>query len=109
LGDNKLSKADWGPGAALLALVMAASLFVEAAPAPGGAVAAVFPPWWSQTRVVTAATAAGRIVAGGGAPFVIALKSNQPGLAARARAHGAWLVFRHDLNGLCVTLGDHQS
>jgi hypothetical protein len=98
---------EWGPGGLLLALVFAATLFVEAAPGPGDAVTAVFPPWWSQDRIAAAAAAAGPIVAAGGAPFVIALKSERSGLAARARANGAWLVLDFDIRGLCATPGDH--
>jgi hypothetical protein len=82
-------------------VVLTATLVVETAPGSSRAVAAVFPPWWSQARIAAAAASVGRIAAGGGAPFVVALHSDQPGLAARARASGAWLVVNPDLRGLC--------
>lgn len=88
-------------------VAVAAVLFVEAAPTRSDAIAAVFPPWWSSAHVATAAASAGRIVAGGGAPFVVALRSDRPGLAGRARASGAWLVLDPDIRGLCAIPGDH--
>ncbi len=96
----------WGPGLLLLSLVAAATLVVAGPPVGSSAVAAVFPPWWSAAQAASAAGAAGQIVAGGGVPFVIAIHSDQPGLAARARAQGAWLVLDRDLRDLCAH-GDH--
>jgi hypothetical protein len=89
----------------LFALVFGAVAIVEAAPGPGGVVAAVYPPWWPASRIAAAAASAGRIVAGGGAAFVITLKSDEPGLADRARANGAWLVLGPNLRGLCGASG----
>ena len=97
---------DWGPGVMLMIVAVGAILFVEAAPTRSDAIAAVYPPWWSSARVASAAASAGRIVAGGGAPFVVALKSDHPGLAARLRASGAWLLLNPDFHGLCAVTGD---
>ena len=92
----------------MLALVTVSTLTIEIAPGRGRAVAAVFPPWWSASRTAAAGGAAGQIVGASGAPFVIALQSNTPGLAARAHAQGAWLVIDRDLRDLCVHPGDQS-
>ena len=97
---------DWAPGVALMSVALPACVAVAAAPRQAGAVAALYPPWWSQAQILSAAGAAGRIASGGGAPFVIALRSDQPGLAERARAHGAWLVMDQNPLSACTSPGE---
>jgi hypothetical protein len=53
----------------------------------------VYPPWWSVAHIWQAAASTGDIVNIGGAPFVLYLHSDAPGLTARAHRAGAFLVF----------------
>jgi hypothetical protein len=53
----------------------------------------VYPPWWSKAQIWQAAVSTGDIVDIGGAPFVLYLHSDAPGLDTRARTAGAFLVF----------------
>jgi hypothetical protein len=63
-------------------------------------VAAVFPPWWSEPKVFAHAASAGQIVQVG-APFVVILQSDQPGLGARLRRAGAVLLLNPLGRGPC--------
>lgn len=53
----------------------------------------VYPPWWSTAQIWRAGMSTGEIVDIGGAPFVLYLHSDAPGLTMRARRAGAFLVF----------------
>lgn len=72
------------------------------APKQGSPVAAVFPPWWSQTQTATAgAGAGGAILRFGAWPTIVVLQPLQRGLAARLLAAGAWLVLSASLPAPC--------
>jgi hypothetical protein len=73
----------------LLSLAVSAGAVV---PAQATLVAALFPPWWSAPKVFAHAAGAGQIVQVG-APFVVILRSDQPGLSARLRRAGAILLL----------------
>jgi hypothetical protein len=72
-------------------------LFVSAAvavmPNDPHRLTAVYPPWWSAAEGLVAASRAGSIGAIGGLPFVVAVHSEDSGLAARLRAGGAVFVL----------------
>lgn len=69
-----------------------------AAPNEEGAVAAVFPPWWSASRAFAAASNAGDVLNSGTFFFVVVVQSQRPGLGDRLRSEGALLL----LNPLAV-------
>lgn len=63
-------------------------------PEPDAPVAAIFPPWWGGGQALAAATrAGGRIIAVGGLDSTLILAGEEPGLAARLRREGAWLIL----------------
>lgn len=66
---------------------------VAAIPSPSyggsGAIAAVFPPWWTAERVFEAAGGAGPLLDAGQASFVMVVGFDDPGVAERLRAAGA--------------------
>jgi hypothetical protein len=62
-------------------------------PNNGGAIVAVFPPWWSSSRTFIAASEAGAILNSGAYPFVVIVQSQSPELGARLRAAGALLLL----------------
>ncbi|MHB8285369.1 MAG: hypothetical protein ACYDD1_11910 [Caulobacteraceae bacterium] len=78
-------------GAAICMLSLAVSAGA-AVPANARQVAALFPPWWSAPKVFAHAASAGEIVQVG-APFVVILRSDQPGLTGRLRRAGAVLLL----------------
>jgi hypothetical protein len=83
------------PVLALGSAICVLSLFVSAGavvPARASQVAALFPPWWSAPKVFAHAASAGEIIQVG-APFVLILRSDQPGLSARLRRAGAILLL----------------
>ncbi|MGY6411146.1 MAG: hypothetical protein ACXIUV_09005 [Alkalilacustris sp.] len=65
-----------------------------AAPAPGGALAVVVPPWHSAEAVVTAA--GGVLLPVPGAPLSVQAAGAGPDFADRLRAAGAWAVLPAD-------------
>lgn len=73
----------------LLSLAVSAG---AASPVHGDRIAAVFPPWWSAPKIFAHAASAGDIIQTG-APFVVVLRSDRPGLAARLRRAGAVLLL----------------
>lgn len=94
-----------GPAAlATLGVVLGlfAAVAVSAEPRTPGRVAAVFPPWWSATRVGEAAASAGNIAGAGGAPFVIILRGDPADLSRRTRAAGALMLIDPALAGVCA-------
>lgn len=65
---------------------------IASRPADHGAVAAVFPPWWSGTDAVRAAVGAGPVIRFGGLPFIVIVMTERGG-AGRLRRAGAWAVL----------------
>jgi hypothetical protein len=78
-----------GSAICILSLAVSAGAVV---PADARQVAVLFPPWWSAPKVFAHAASAGEIVQVG-APFVLILRSDQPGLSARLRRAGAVLLL----------------
>lgn len=82
----------WG----IAPLAIVASL---AAAMPGPAfgrsesIAAVFPPWWHQSRVFQAAAGAGPLLDTGQASFVVVVGFSDPGVADRLRSAGALILL----------------
>lgn len=68
------------------------------APPADGPVAAVFPPWWGDTRAFAAASAAGPVVRFGAVPFIVVVAADD---RARLRAAGAWLLLDPRALGAC--------
>ena len=89
-------------GGAIIASLVAA-VAVAAAPVAPDRLAAVFPPWWSRAQLMSAATSAGDIAGVGAAPFILILRSDSPGLEARLRRSGAWLLLNPDAAGVCAS------
>ncbi len=80
----------------LCLLIVISGLFgsiISGTPGQDGALAAVFPPWWSAARVFSAAAKAGDILDSGAVPFIPIVKSPKPGLGARLHAAGALLLL----------------
>jgi hypothetical protein len=87
---------------AAIAVTLAATVAVGAAPRDPARVAAVFPPWWSPARTASAAASAGAIAGAGGMPFILILRGEPGDLSPRARAAGAWLLLDPDAAGACA-------
>lgn len=80
-------------GFAILALAGGGLLAaVPSAPA-GGAVAAVFPPWWDAKRAVTAATNAGIALGVGVTSFVVIVRPEDAQGQEKLRQAGAWMLL----------------
>ncbi|MBX9740717.1 MAG: hypothetical protein K2X62_11615 [Beijerinckiaceae bacterium] len=98
------------PGSgAILALTAGISLFglaitiaTHSSPA-GDSAAAIFPPWWSGAKAFEAAATSGQITRLGAFPFVVVVRSDDPGLASRLRDAGAVLVLDPVQLALCDT------
>ena len=85
-------------------MILASLVAVVAAAGPSAAapsLVAVFPPWWDSPHAVAAASSAGPIVAAGGAPFIVHVAADRPGLAARLRAAGAVTLLSPAAAALC--------
>lgn len=83
----------WAAAAAIALAVFALML-----PAPrADAVAAVFPPWWTQQRAIKAAVGAGEVLGAGGAGFVVIVRA--PSRAARQQLHRAGALALLDPTG----------
>jgi hypothetical protein len=76
-------------GICMLSLAVSAGAIV---PAGAARIAAVFPPWWTAPKIFVRAASAGEIVQVG-APFVVILQSDRPGLSARLKRAGAILLL----------------
>jgi len=84
----------------LLALLpLGVALGAQAAPPAGGAVAAVFPPWWDAARAFAAAGTAGPVARFGAVPFIVIVAAPN---RARLRAAGAWLLLDPRALGGCA-------
>lgn len=90
--------------AAILATIFASLAAVVAVAGPSSAapsMVAVYPLWWNSPSTVAAASSAGPILAAGGAPFVVQVGADRPGLAARLRASGAFILLSPAAAALC--------
>ncbi len=92
-------KSPYLPAAALALASLAGALQITLQPQPGGAVAAVFPPWWAAPETFTAAAAAGPVIRFGAWPFIVILAPGTKPLALRQ--HGAWLLLNPQALGAC--------
>lgn len=89
--------------AVALILTTAAPATVAASrPRAPFAAAAVFPPWWSETRIAEAAGAAGQI-AGRGAFANIVVLYGDAGLVDRIHQAGALMTMDPTIPGACRT------
>jgi len=86
-------------GIALLSLVPIVS--ASATPRDPSRAAAIFPPWWSQSRVLSAGYAAGDVTAKGGAAFVLVVRGAPETLNANLRRAGALMILEPGSLGLC--------
>lgn len=77
------------------------SLVAEGGSHDAALAAGVFPPWWEQSGVLAAAAHAGDVVAVGGVPFVVVVRSEHGPAGPRLRAAGALLSLDPGLAGLC--------
>jgi hypothetical protein len=77
----------------LIGLVGLAGGLLTVQPDRNGAIAAVFPPWWSASRSLAAAAEAGDVLRGGAFSFVLIVTSQRPGLDSRLRAAGAFMLI----------------
>ncbi len=93
--------------ASILATVSAISVTAVMTVAVGSStattMAAVFPPWWSASKVFQAAASAGEIVDVGRVPSMIVVRSDRGALAARLKAAGALATLSADESGGCRT------
>jgi hypothetical protein len=81
---------------------LAAVVLGAAAPRDPGAVAAVFPPWWSQVQALNAAATAGDIQRTGGLATIVVIHGDPKTLADRLRRAGALLLLDPVGAGLCA-------
>jgi hypothetical protein len=87
--------------------ILAASVGLAAAsglaPSSDHPVAAIFPPWWTAKQSFAAAAQAGApIVRTGAFANILVLASDQPGLAKRLYAAGAWLLLDAQALAACA-------
>jgi hypothetical protein len=64
-----------------------------ARPPARGAVAMLFPPWWTQARSYAAAAAVGPVVRLGGLPFVMIVSPMDDRHRAEMHVAGAWWLM----------------
>ncbi len=91
------------PALALMAIITVWVAAMTLRPRPGDAIAAFFPPLTSRDATLAGASLAGdsEIVAFGNVPWIIVVRSEDPDLAKRLRAAGAWLTVRAPSVGGC--------
>jgi hypothetical protein len=87
-------------GACLVTISVTAVPSVLMAAPPSGAfvVAAVFPPWWSASRIQLAVDPVGAVSSKGRLPTVVTVYGG-PGVERRLKAAGAWLILDPRLVG----------
>ena len=91
------------PALVLMGLGAAWTATLALSPREGEAMAAVYPAGAGQEAPLAAASAAGSaVIAFGNLPSIVLVRSDQPGLARRLRAGGAWLVVRAPLAAGCL-------
>ena len=78
------------PLIALMLLPLGVALGADFLPAARGPVAAVFPPWWSESHSFAAAGRAGAVLRFGALPFIVIVDSENRDLLTDA---GAWLLL----------------
>ncbi|HTI01272.1 MAG TPA: hypothetical protein VL752_10045 [Acidisoma sp.] len=69
-----------------------AAFVIASRPADQGAVAAIFPPWWSGLQSISAAGQAGPVIRFGGLPNIVIVMTERGGAEVLRRA-GAWAVL----------------
>jgi len=89
------------PALALLAVSLAMSLTLVAAPRDPSLVAAVFPPWWSAEQSLSAAAQAGAILRTGAWPWIVVVTGPSDKIASVLRAAGAVFLVDPTAAGLC--------
>lgn len=94
--------ADWGPAAGLALAAACVAAAIQYQPAQADFATAVFPPWWTSRQAVGAAGSVGDILSVGGFARAVAIRSDIPDLAGRARRAGAILVLSGTTAGLCA-------
>jgi hypothetical protein len=95
--------ADWAPAAMLAVAGASAAVALQYQPTDSSFATAVFPPWWTSGEAIQAAGSVGDILSIGGFARAVAIRSEAPDLAARAKAAGAIMVLRGTTAGLCAT------
>jgi hypothetical protein len=94
---------------AVIALTIGVILFglvitVATHSSPAGvSAAAIFPPWWSGAKAFEAAATSGQITRLGAFPFVVVVRSDDPGLVSRLKSAGAIFVLDPVQLALCET------
>lgn len=82
------------PCALLLASVIVMPLLLSPVPAPGQAMAVVYPPWWSLTHAAQAvAEAGGALLRPGRWGWIVVAQAGDPGFTRRLKRGGAWLLL----------------
>lgn len=84
---------------AVISLALAIGAAVQ--PPRGPLVAAVFPPWWPESRIAAAAATAGLVQGHGGSRFVLLFAADRADRLARLRAAGALLLLDPGNAALC--------
>jgi hypothetical protein len=96
----------WMPALALLALSMAMSTTLVAAPRDPHLVAAIFPPWWPAERTLAAAGEAGAVLRLGAWPWIVVVASSGPDIAPVLHAAGALFLVDPTAAGTCGSPAD---
>ncbi len=91
----------WAPSAALAIGSTLAAGAASLGPAPGGPVAAFYPPWWGANRSLLAAAAGGLPVRFGAARFVVVVVPETANAVRLLRQNGAWLLLDPRALGGC--------
>ena len=98
-----MSRSSLLPALILMGISAAWTATLALSPREGEAMAAVYPPGAGGETPLAAASAAGSaVIAFGNLPSIVLVRSDQPGLARRLRATGAWLVVRAPLAAGCL-------
>lgn len=79
-------------GAALIVASLGGAALVSLEPRAAREAVAIYPFWWSGRDAIAAAVGAGEIKGVGRFQFIVATASAEPGLVARLRKSGAWIV-----------------
>lgn len=94
---------DWAPAIGLALAAAGVAAAIQYQPTDSSFATAVFPPWWTSGQAVQAAGSVGDILGVGGFARAVAIRSDTPDLAGRARAAGALVVLGGTTAGLCAT------
>ena len=85
--------ARWAAVAALCVGVEATAVAAQFAPGDADRLVAIFPPWWNAAESFSAAAEAAPVAGVGAAGFIVGVLAENPGVAARLRGQGAFLVL----------------